>query len=171
MEFYEEIAKVKKPSGSIREKLLASYEEIGHRHGYKKLKSPVHLLLFRNKDTAAVEINFGNEKEFLDSLRKLVENKADFNFFVTSSAAHTMRLEEVRSLLLKNFQTEQRFFLIDIETGRTLKVGFEWEKFTQSIESREFYLQPNSLVPPKPLFRERRKKTIYGKRGEHKEQD
>ena len=61
----------------------------------------------------------------------------------------------------------QKFVLIDVETGNTLKVNFEWDSFERGMASA----QGSQPAAPAPVFREPRRKKIYGRRGEHKEQD
>ena len=126
-------------------------------------------LYFMKKDVgaAAFEIQFGNVSEFTSSLDRLNRSGAQICIFITSSLAHTMRLEAVRGLLLKNFQIKsQKFVLVDLETGHALKVNFEWDEF-----ERKMGKDGEERPAGKPLFREVRRKKIFGKRGEHKEQD
>ncbi len=197
MEFIEEIVRVKKPASKLIESLAEQYSAISFKFGYFEAQSPCWLYLMR-KDGAAVafELQFGNISEFKASLERLNKSGAQLCFFITSSLSHTMRLEAVRGLLLRNFQIkEQKFMIIDIETGRSLKANFEWGDFEQGMESRktggsernsgggneragsggrngESGQSVQSGQERKPLFREaRRKKIIYGRRGEHKEQD
>src|SRR3990167_3497662 len=115
MEFIDEILKVKKPSSKLIDNLAEQYSAIAFRFGYYEAQSPCWLYFLRKDGAAAAfELQFGNVSEFKSSL------------------SHTMRLEAVRGLLLKNFQIKsQKFVLIDIETGRALKVNYEWEKFEQ----------------------------------------
>jgi hypothetical protein len=120
----------------------------------------------KDGSAAAFELQFGNVSEFKSSLDRLTKSGATLCFFVTSSLAHTMRLEEVRGLLLRNFQIKrQKFVLIDIETARSLRVNFEWDEFERRMD------EPQVEREDRPVFREVRRKKIYGRRGEHKEQD
>ena len=168
MEFIDEILKVKKPRAALLDSLAEQYSQIAFRFGYLEAQSPCWLYFMRKEgEAAAFEVQFGNISEFKSSLDRLNKSGAQICVFIPSSLAHTMRLEAVRGLLLRNFQIKsQKFVLIDLETGRALKVNFEWDRFesgmgTSSSEGRE----------GKPLFREVRRKKIYGRRGEHKEQD
>lgn len=174
MDFVDRIITVKKPAVNLVNDLLFSYTLVGQDFGYQPLKGECMLLLHKHEGTAAFEIQFGNRGDFINSLRKLLNNKADICFFVTSSRAHTMRLEDARFLLLKNFNIgKQKFVLIDIETNRALKVNFEWDKFESGMQERQ---QPQKQGTPlfreqKPLRQKARRKHILGRRGEHKEQD
>jgi len=168
MEFAEEVLKVKKPKWRLGDSLAEQYSAIAFKFGYLEAQSPCWLYFIRKDGAAAAfELQFGNVSEFKSSLEKLNKSGAALCFFVTSSLAHTMKLEEVRGLLLRNFQIKnQKFVLIDIETGRALKVNFEWDEFEKGIDA------PRLLTGgQKPLFRQERRKKIYGRRGEHKEQD
>ncbi|MBS3069441.1 hypothetical protein J4441_03695 [Candidatus Micrarchaeota archaeon] len=175
MEFVDRIIAVKKPPVNLVNDLLFSYALVGRDFGYEQLKGQCMLLLHKKEGTAAFEIQFGNRAEFLGSMRKLLDNKADICFFITSSRAHTMRLEDARYLLLKNFNIgRQKFVFIDVETNRALKVNFEWDKFASEMGKPN--QQQGSIARP-PIFRpaaapkKGRHKQIFGKRGEHKEQD
>lgn len=176
MEFVDRIIAVKKPQVNLVNDLLFSYGLVGKDFGYQPLKGQCMLLLHKQEGTAAFEVQFGNRGEFLSSMRKLLENKADVCFFVTSSQAHTMRLEDARYLLLKNFNIgRQKFVLIDVETNRALKINFEWDKFESGMSSQQGERAKQQEVPlfrPAPPKRQKgRHKQIFGRRGEHKEQD
>ena len=167
MEFLEEILRVKKPASHLIDSLAEQYSAICFKFGYLEAQSPCWLYFMRKDGAAAAfEVQFGNVSEVKASLERLNKSAAQLCFFATSSRAHTMRLEAVRGLLLKNFQIKnQKFVLIDIEGSRSLKVNFEWDEFEQGM-GRE-----PSGESRAPLFREQRHKKIFGKRGEHKEQD
>lgn len=169
MDFTEEVLAVKKPGLHLVDSLAEQYSSIAFKFGYFEAQSPCWLYLMRKDgDAAAFELQFGNVSEFKSSLERLVKSKAQHCFLVTSSRAHTMRLEEMRGLLLRNFEIgKQKFVLVDIEAGRSLRVNFEWEDFQTRMDS-----QGNSLPRSgPPLFREQRHKKIFGRRGQHKEQD
>ncbi|VVB99505.1 Uncharacterised protein [uncultured archaeon] len=171
MDFIDEILKVKKPRTSLVDTLAEQYSSIAFKFGYLEAQSPCWLYFMRKEgEAAAFELQFGNVSEFKSSLERLNKSGAQICFFITSSLAHTMRLEAVRGLLTKNFQIKnQKYVLLDIETGRALKVNFEWEDFEKGMTEDERKRQSDSSG--KPLFREVRRKKIYGHRGEHKEQD
>jgi len=171
VEFIDEIVRVKKPAAKMLPSLAEQYSAIAFRFGYFEAQSPCWLYFIRKDGGAsAFEVQFGNVSEFKSSLERLNKSGAQICFFITSSLAHTMRLEAVRGLLLKNFQIKnQKFVIIDIENNHHLKVNFEWEEFERGMESRK---NGQSEQHAKPLFREApRRKKIYGRRGEHKEQD
>ncbi|VVC01274.1 Uncharacterised protein [uncultured archaeon] len=167
MEFADEIARVKKPPSRLLPSLEEQYSAIAFKFGYLEAQSPCWLYFMRKDgEAAAFELQFGNVSEFKSPLERLNRSGASLCFFITSSLAHTMRLEEVRGLLLKNFQIKrQKFVLLDIETGRSLRVNFESDEFERKMDS------PQMKQAEKPVFREARRKKIYGRRGEHKEQD
>lgn len=168
MDFIEEVLRVRKPKARLHDALREQYSAIAFRFGYFEAQSPCWLYVMRKEGKAAAfELQFGNVSEFKSSLERLNKCGAQLCFFTTSSLAHTMRLEAVRGLLLKNFQIKsQKFVLIDIETGRHLKVNFEWDEFEKGMASDH-----PSVSEERPLFREGRRKKIYGRRGQHKEQD
>jgi hypothetical protein len=167
MDFVDEILKVKKPAVRLTESLREMYSITAFKFGYFEAQSPCWLYVMRKDgQAAAFELQFGNVSEFRSSLERLNRSGAQLCFFITSSLAHTMRLEAVRGMLLRNFQIKnQKYILIDIENGRNIKVNFEWDRFEQNIGKELPYKEE------KPIFREVRKKRIYGRRGQHKEQD
>ncbi|MEM4348723.1 MAG: hypothetical protein QXN37_04105 [Candidatus Anstonellaceae archaeon] len=169
MDFVDQIIAIKKPQHNLLDSLAEQYSQIAFKFGYFEAQSPCWLYFMRKDgSSAAFEIQFGNVSEFKASLGKLVNSKASLCFFITSSMAHTMRLEEVRGLLLRNFQIgNQKFVLIDIENNRAIKVNFEWEEFKSKISNQSN--QGSSIQAP--LFRHQRKKKLFGKRGQHKRQD
>ena len=167
MDFIDEVARVKKPSSRLLPSLAEQYSQIAFKFGYLEAQSPCWLYFMRKEgQAAAFEVQFGNVSEFKSSLDRLTKSGAQLCFFVTSALAHTMRLEAVRGLLLRNFQIKsQKFVLIDLETGRSLRVNFEWDNFERKMDS------PPGSEERRPIFREARRKKIYGRRGQHKEQD
>ena len=173
MEFVDEIVRVKKPANRLIDTLAEQYSAIAFKFGYLEAQSPCWLYFMRKESgCAAFEVQFGNISEFKSSFSKLVKSEAELCFLVTSSRAHTMRLEEARGLLLRNFEIKkQKYVLIDIETGRHLRVNFEWDRFEQNLSSREGGPGGEGEGGGRPIFREQRRKKIYGRRGEHKEQD
>jgi len=172
MEFVDEIVRVKKPSARLIDALAEQYSAIAFKFGYLEAQSPCWLYFMRKESGSAVfEVQFGNISEFKSSFGRLVKSEAELCFMVTSSRAHTMRLEEARGLLLRNFEIKkQKYVLIDIETGRHLRVNFEWDRFEQKLSSTSGN-GGEGEGGGKPIFREQRRKKIYGRRGEHKEQD
>lgn len=169
MDFVEEVAAVKKPALHLVDFLAEQYSAIAFKFGYFEAQSPCWLYFMRKDgDAAAFELQFGNVSEFKSSLARLVESRAQHCFLVTSSRAHALRLEQIRGLLLRNFEIgKSKFVLLDIETSRGLRVNFEWEDFQTRMDHEE----KGQKLLPAPLFREQRRKRIFGRRGEHKEQD
>ena len=172
MEFVDEVVRVKKPATRLIDTLAEQYSAIAFRFGYLEAQSPCWLYFMRKESgTAAFEVQFGNISEFKSSFGRLVKSGADLCFLVTSLRAHTMKLEEARGLLLRNFEIKkQKYVIIDIETGRHLRVNFEWDRFEQKLSSRADGGEEGQGGGT-PIFREQRRKKIYGRRGEHKEQD
>jgi len=173
MEFVDEVVRVKKPATRLIDTLAEQYSAIAFKFGYLEAQSPCWLYFMRKESGSAVfEVQFGNISEFKSSFGRLVKSGADLCFLVTSSRAHTMRLEEARGLLLRNFEIKkQKYVLIDIETGRHLRVNFEWDRFEQKLSSHTNDNWKEGHDSGAPIFREQRRKKIYGRRGEHKEQD
>jgi len=173
MEFVDEVVHVKKPATRLIDALAEQYSAIAFKFGYLEAQAPCWLYFMRKESgSAAFEVQFGNISEFKSSFGRLVKSGAELCFLVTSSRAHTMRLEEARGLLLRNFEIKkQKYVLIDIETGRHLRVNFEWDSFEQKLSSRTDGSDDDRQGSSTPIFREQRRKKIYGKRGEHKEQD
>jgi hypothetical protein len=173
MEFADEVVRVKKPQSRLIDALAEQYSAIAFKFGYLEAQSPCWLYFMRKESgCAAFEVQFGNISEFKSSFSRLVKSGAELCFMVTSSRAHTMRLEEARGLLLRNFEIKkQKYVLIDIETGRHLRVNFEWDSFEQKLSSPNGNGSGGGEERRAPLFREQRRKKIYGRRGEHKEQD
>ena len=174
MELEEAILAVRKPDGPLLDSLERAYGDIAVRYGYTPMQSPLFAMFTKpGSGTLAIEVQFGNGREFEDSLARLARSGASLCIFVTSSRARTMRLEDARALLLRKFQTAgSRYMFIDIETGHHAEANFEWRKFEREVD-RPDWSRPGPSGPPKELFRSSRprSKPIYGRRGEHKEQD
>ena len=173
MEFVDEIVRVKKPSARLIDTLAEQYSTIAFKFGYLEAQSPCWLYFMRKEgDAAAFEVQFGNVSEFKASLDRMVKSGAQLCFMVTSSRAHTMKLEEARGLLLRNFEIKkQKFVFIDIEAGRHVRANFEWDRFEGNLSGARRGEDGSQAHSGKPIFREERRKKIYGRRGEHKEQD
>jgi len=173
MDFFERIAAVKKPTSDLLSGLEGEYRRIGEQFGYVMVQSPLWLTLKKPGSQASFEVQFGNDKEFLSSLGRLAAAKSDLCFLITSKNAHAMRLEDLRTMLFKHFTVGQsRYVFVDIETNRFVTANFEWEKFEREVD-RPDWSRPGPM-PARPLFRQeggRRHKMIYGRRGEHKEND
>ncbi len=177
MEFFERISQVPKPESDLFRSLLAAYAGIGAEYGYVLVQSGLSLHLMKKDSKAGFEVQFGNEQEFSESLRKLVVSDCELCFFVTSSHAHRMRLEDIRKLLYARFNFQnKRFVLIDIETGKHLLVNFESEKVQKGFYAaarQSGHGRPRETRGKKPLFRESwpRRKMIYGDPSKHKDND
>ena len=173
--------------GALTDDFLKIYPVRGRRHAGGALRERARLVdrvggallgeggdrvMRKEGEAAAFEVQFGNISEFKASFDRLAKSGAQLCFLVTSSRAHTMRLEEARGQLLRNFEIKkQKYVLIDIETGRHLRVNFEWDSFEQKLSSHADGGGDGGQGGGAPIFREQRRKKIYGRRGEHKEQD
>lgn len=173
MDFHERIAAVKKPTSDLFGTLEKEYCKIGEEFGYVMVQSPLWLMLKKPGSQAAFEVQFGRREEIMASLKRLAESKSDLCFFITSGLAHNMRLEDIRTELFKHFTIgQEKFVFIDMENGRHVTANFEWDHF-KSEAARPDWSRPGPM-PPRPLFRAgdgRRHKKIFGRRGEHKEND
>ncbi len=171
MEFFERIAAVKKPGHDLLASLERDYRQIGAEFGYVMVQSPLWLMLKKAESQAAFEVQFGSVWDFRESLRRLSQSKSDLCFLITSKNAHAMRLEDVRGMLFKHFTTGiSKYVFVDVETGRFITANFEWGRFEQEVE-RPDWSRPGPM-PPRPLYRQgERRKKIYGRRGQHKEND
>lgn len=175
MELEQALLEVKKPDGPLLPGLERAYRQVAEAYGYILVQSPLFLMFHKTgAGTLAIEVQFGSAREFEASLERLARSQAALCLFITSSRVRTMRLEDARALLLRKFQIKsQRYLFIDIETGRSCPANFEWNRFEREV-SRPDWSRPGPGSPPRPLFRSSsmgRSKPIYGKRGEHKEQD
>lgn len=174
MEFVDEVVRIKKPPARLIDTLAEQYSAIAFKFGYLEAQAPCWLYFMRKAgEAAAFEVQFGNISEFKASFDRLAKSGAQLCFLVTSSRAHSMRLEEARGLLYRNFEIKkQKYVLLDIETGKHLKVNFEWDRFEGGLtEPRAGGGGRRDDGRGAPIFREARRKKIYGRRGEHKEQD
>ncbi|PIT84749.1 hypothetical protein COU37_01660 [Candidatus Micrarchaeota archaeon CG10_big_fil_rev_8_21_14_0_10_45_29] len=154
MEFEDHIIKVKGAQKNILEELEAQYTKIGEKFGYVPVQSPVFLMLKKKGSQVAIEAQFGRQDEIERSLARLVKSESDLCVFVTSSNARSMRLEEVRALLLRKFTIKsQKYIFIDIEKGRSIRTKSEWEKFSREA-SRPEWARAGPMPPP-PLFRKK----------------
>ncbi len=172
MDFIQQIVAVRKPASDLLSSLEKEYCAIGSRFGYVKVQSPLFLMLKRPDSQVGFEVQFGSEREFEQSLLLLQKSGSGICFLVTSSKSHSMRLNDIKGLLMLKFQIkDQKFVLVDIENSRSFYVNFEWDKFSSQV-GRPDWSRPGPM-PAHPLFRSPhgRSKPIYGKRGEHKKQD
>ncbi|MFH0927072.1 MAG: hypothetical protein V1822_00660 [Candidatus Micrarchaeota archaeon] len=162
MDFIGQILAVKKPQGGILGSLEARYREIGEKFGYVPVQAPVALCLKRPDSQVSIEIQFGGERAVEASLESLHKTGSGLCIFVTSSKARGLRLEEARALLLKKFQIKsQKFYFLDIETGRKITANVEWEKFS-SRANRPDWAIPGPM-PAQPIFRSAKKGKTKGK--------
>ena len=139
--------------------------QIGQKFGYIPVQAPVTLCLKRPDSQVAIEIQFGSQKAIEQSLENLNKTGSDICIFVTSSKSKSMRLEEIKGIVVKKMQIKnQKFYFLDIETGRKIIENVEWDKFS-SHANRPDWAIPGPM-PAQPIFR---KKKISKKR--EKKQD
>jgi len=172
VEFFERIAQVEKPMGDLFGGLEREYRKIGGEYGYVMVQSQLWLMLKKAESQAAFEVQFGRKEEILKSLGRLAESRSDLCFFITSKNANNMRLEDVRSELFRHFTIgQEKFVFIDIENGRFATANFEWDRFRREVDRPDW--SRAGPMPPRPLFGGEggRRKKIFGRRGEHKEND
>ena len=155
MEFVDQILAVKKPDAGLMHSLESQYMEIAEKFGYMPIQAPITLCLKRPESQVGIEIQFGNPKMIEQSLKNLVKTGSSTCIFVTSSKARTLRLEEAKALLLRKFQIKsQKYYFLDIETGRKITANVEWEKFS-SRANRPDWAIPGPM-PAQPIFRMKR---------------
>lgn len=158
MEFEESIIKVKKPAENIVKTLEEQYLEIGKKFGYMPVQSPLFLCMKKKGSQAGIEVQFGGEQAFFESLEKLSKSCSDICILATSSKAHTLRLEDARALLFKRFEIKaQKYFFVDIETQRYIAANAEWEKFSSKINRPEWAIP--GPMPLQPIFKKKKNKT------------
>lgn len=152
MDFSQQILNVKKPATDILRSLEREYRQIGERFDYVMVQSPLFLCLKKHGSQVGFEVQFGNEYEFENSLKRLAESSSDLCFLVTSSRVKTMRIEDARALLFRRFQIKEQIYrFIDIETGRWVEANSEWKRFSSNA-MRPDWARPGPM-PPRPLFR------------------
>ena len=155
MEFEEHIIGVKKPDEGLLRTLESQYAQIGKNFGYVPVQSPLFLCLKKPGSQVGIEVQFGSPDAFENSLKKLVQSGSDMCFLITSSHAHTLRLAEARSLLLRKFTIKsQKYVFVDIETGNIMKANSEWEHFSSQV-NRPDWARPGPM-PLQPVFRSKK---------------
>jgi len=152
VEFEEHIIGVRKPERDILRTLESEYAKIGQNFGYVPVQSPLFLCLKKQGSQVGIEVQFGGPDAFEYSLKKLVQSGSDSCFLITSSRAHTLRLAEARSLLLRKFMIKnQKYLFVDIETGKVMHANSEWENFSKQV-NRPDWARPGPM-PLQPVFR------------------
>ncbi|MCX8163260.1 MAG: hypothetical protein N3D10_01765 [Candidatus Micrarchaeota archaeon] len=156
MDLEEQIIKLKKPQQNILENLEKEYSAIAKNFGFFPVQSPL-FLCFKNTEgkQIAIELQFGGEKAIIESLEKLVQSNSNICFLITSSKTPGPSLSQIKNILLTKFSIgEQKYWIVDIETSRAIKVGQEGEKFF-SFVSRPDWAKTQPLPPP-PLFKNKK---------------
>ena len=195
MALLEKLTAVEKPEGGLREGLLKAYFKLAKEEGYVEEEGKgVALFLAKKDEKIAIEIQFGNRYEIVEAIKRLYSSGADLSILATSSLVRTQRFDELGKLLLGSFTLgEKRFAFIDIEKKRVLAINFEKAKSSAVKEAapaqnREMQTaekkadsqtqgqinQENRAHQSSNVGRAQqhgRRKMIYGRRGEHKEQD
>lgn len=160
MDFIDHILSLKKPQENLLGELETQYLQIGQNFGYVPVQAPITICLKRPESQVGIEIQFGNEKSIEQSLKNLHKTGSNICIFVTSSKSKSLRLEEIREIIVKKLQIKnQKFYFLDIETGRKITENVEWEKFS-SATNRPDWAIPGPM-PAQPIFR---KKKIMSKK-------
>ncbi|MEM4137408.1 MAG: hypothetical protein QXH71_03620 [Candidatus Anstonellaceae archaeon] len=157
MDLEEQIIKVKKPTENILKNLEKQYCQIASNFGFFLVQSPL-FLCFKNPEgkQIGIEIQFGGEKSIEESLKKLNNSGSDICFLITSSKTPGPTLSQIKNMLTtKFFIAEKKYWIVDIETSRALKVGQEAERFFSFVSRPDWAKAPPPPNPP--LFRSKYK--------------
>ncbi|MBM3229232.1 hypothetical protein FJZ26_02270 [Candidatus Parvarchaeota archaeon] len=198
MDVFGKIILVEKPiaPGSLIGQINGILCELGESNGFTVIANQdVACEWIKDGEHVAIEIQFGNPEDHYKSLRKLSLSTARHCVLVISSKARSLSLLQAERLLRDRFSIGQKEFLIfDIETGKYLHVASQGTSHslpcapqnqgkqgqqTQSTQGQSSQgatiqktgrgqgaLQQSSFGRRPP-----RRKIIYGRKGEHKEQD
>ena len=116
MDVLSEIAGVKKPVENLIPSLLNTYELIGLSKRFSVAgKSDRGITLQGKSITIAVRVEFGNTKDFFETLTYLNNLSVDYKVLVTSSNSRSLPMEAAYTVLKKKLQVKDRWMLIDIE--------------------------------------------------------
>lgn len=172
MDIFSKIISLEKPEGpAMRQRLIEMLSEFGESSGYTVIVGQdVDCEWIKQDHRVAIEVQFGNPGEYYQSLRKLILSGAKYCVLIMSSRAQSLDLAKTVQLLHDTFQIGSKSFLVlDIETGRHSVL--ETRQKQQPKKPRQ--ASPNMAGQRRPQKQRRgpRRKIIYGKPGEHKEQD
>ncbi len=171
MDIFSKIISLEKPQGAaMRQRLIEMLCEFGESSGYTVIVGQdVDCEWIKPDHRVAIEVQFGNPGEYYQSLRKLVLSGAKYCVLIMSSKAQSLDLARTVQLLNDTFQVGSKSFLIlDIETGRHSILGKQQKQQNRQKQGPQQRGQPGRRQKQR---RRPRRKIIYGKPGEHKEQD
>jgi len=193
MGLFERLSKVRKPETALREGLFSAYATIGKEEGYSVSEQNGQLVLAKGAEKAVIELQFGNESEMRLSIRRLFDTGANMLVLATSSRVRSISFDELPKIAQNTYALSgKQFAFIDIETGRMRVVtsaaaepqkpkaiaqqnqqqGSQQKNSEQQISAgQDRRRQGLALGGGSPMASGPRRKMIYGKRGEHKEQD
>ncbi|MFN3910138.1 MAG: hypothetical protein ACK4J0_02820 [Candidatus Anstonellaceae archaeon] len=156
MELEDQIIKVKKPNQNLLYNLEKTYSEIVQNFNYTLVQSPLFLCFKKPESQIGIEIQFGGEKAILESLEKLVKSDSDICFLITSSKTPGPSLNQIKTMLLTKFSIKnQKYVIVDIETGRAIKIDEAIKKFFSVVNRPDWAKAPPP--PPPPLFKKSKK--------------
>jgi hypothetical protein len=151
VDFIDHILSVKKPASGILGALEQEYLRIGRNFGYVPVQAPVSVCLKRPESQVGIEVQFGSPRAIEQSLKNLHKTGSDTCILVISSRAKSLRLEEARNIIVKKMQIKgQKFYFLDIETGRRITENVEWEKFSSRANRPEWAIP--GPMPSQPIF-------------------
>ncbi len=184
LRFLQELAKMQKPGANLKQGLLNTIRAAAEQAKLKILDYPDGFRI-ENSGKAAVVVQFGGRREFYETIETLEKEQTDYRVIVTSSNVKSMRIGEIKWILNNKYQTKNKWLIIDIEHKESPKtVNFmlyggerkrgEHEAGSPGLETEtpaNVYAGEDGYASH-PVQKEKpRRKKIYGKRGEHKEQD
>lgn len=156
LKFLQTLAKIKKPSTNLTEELLKCIKNAAEKAQFKNTKYPNGLKI-ENGENGIVVVQFGGRRNFYEAMEMLENEDIDYRVIITSSNVKSMRISEIKWILNNKYQTKKKWIILDIEHKESPKtVNFMLYEEPEIKSIRE---EPQ------------RRKKIYGKRGEHKEQD
>lgn len=159
LKFLQEIAKMQKPEADLRGGIIRQVEAAAASSGLKTGPHPLGVLV-GNGEKCVVAVQFGGRREFYETMETLEKESVDCRAVITSSKVKSMKIGEMKWLLNNKYQTKNKWLIIDIEHAESPKtVNFMLYSEAGGEEVRHHYAE-------KP-----KRKKIYGRRGEHKEQD
>ncbi|MFA5077584.1 MAG: hypothetical protein WC488_04115 [Candidatus Micrarchaeia archaeon] len=158
LQFLQQLAKIEKPEQNLREETLKKVRESAARAGLEIAERPDGFFL-KGRGNAIVVVQFGGRRDFYEAMEALEKDDSDYRVIVTSSNVKSMKIGEIKWILNNKFATKKKWLILDIERRESPKT-VNFMLYGEKKEERE--------ARPK---KEPRRKKIYGKPGEHKEQD
>lgn len=109
------LLEVKKPASGLPGTLLAQYGALGAAAGFRVEPMEKGLLLIGKTARLALRVEFGNRREFFNTITALRESDSDIKIIVTSSNSRSLPMEAVYTVLKKKLLEKSRWAIIDIE--------------------------------------------------------